>query len=80
MARQSKTELFYAVCKALDRHPVDEVIPVLITASARALLTDANGDLDKLANKITKFNALMLSQVTDMMNEDLAEAHEATKQ
>jgi hypothetical protein len=75
-----RMDMFFAISELLHAQPVDEVIPVLITASARALIVDANGDLDKLENNFNKFCSLVHSSMGDMMNQDLDEAREATKQ
>jgi hypothetical protein len=77
---KNKDELFYAVGKLLYRKDIDEVMPVLITAVARALVLDANGDMEKLERQFYRFAELVRSQTADMILQDLDEAREATKQ
>ena len=48
----------------------EEVIPVLIVASARALVLDADGDADKLEALGEKFCALLADTATDMMGKE----------
>ena len=76
----SNDALFEGMSKLLNAYPVDEVIPVLITAAARSLILDANGDLDVLRAQLPRFCRILHDQVLDMMEEDLDEAREATKQ
>ena len=77
---RERNDLFYAISEVLSAQPVEEVIPVLITASARALIMDANGDLNALEKQFNKFCALVHAMIGDMMNQDLDEARDATKQ
>ena len=76
----NKTDLFSKLAKLLERQPEDDVIPLLITACARALIQDADGDLDKLTRQLVRFNIILTGQVRDMMTEDLDDAARATKQ
>jgi hypothetical protein len=79
-AMKPKDDLFNKISALLNRQPTDDVIPILITAAARALVIDANGDLDKLRRQYDKFCTMTAAQVTDMLTQDLDEAREATKQ
>ena len=72
--------LFIEISRLLHRQPVDDVMPVLITAVARAIVIDAQGDIDKLDQSFTKFVRLTQGQIGDMINQDMDEAREATKQ
>ena len=75
-----KDKLFKDLASLLHRKPVEDVIPVLITASARCLVTDAGMDMQKLAHNYNRFVELLASQVTDMADEDAKQAEEATRQ
>ena len=75
-----KDKLFKDVSDLFHKKPVEDVIPILITASARALITDAGLDMEKLARNYNKFTALLAAQVTDMVDEDAKEAEKATRQ
>lgn len=75
-----KDKLFKDVSDLFHKKPVEDVIPILITASARALVTDAGIDMEKLARNYNKFTALLAAQVTDMVDEDAKEAEKATRQ
>ena len=76
----NKDDLFIEMARLLFRKPIDEVMPVLITAVARALVLDANGDMDALERQFFRFAELTRSQMADMICQDLDEAREATKQ
>ena len=75
-----KDKLFKAVSDLFHKKPVEDVIPILITASARALVTDAGLDTEKLSRSYSKFSALLRDQITSMLDEDMREAEEATRQ
>ena len=75
-----KDKLFKDMSELLHKKPVDDVIPILITASARALVTDAGIDMEKLARNFRKFTTLLEIQVTEMVDEDAEEAKGATRQ
>ena len=75
-----KDKLFKDVSDLFHKKPVEDVIPILITASARALVTDAGIDMEKLSRNYSKFCALLSSQITDMVDEDDKQAREATRQ
>ena len=73
-------KLFLAMSEAMHGYPVEMVIPILITASARALVDDAGLDMKKLSDGYDKFNVLLRNQITDMLDEDARQAREATRQ
>jgi DUF438 domain-containing protein len=75
-----KDKLFKDVSDLFHKKPVEDVIPILITASARALVTDSGIDMEKLARNYNRFVELLASQVTDMANEDAEQAEKATRQ
>jgi hypothetical protein len=62
--------LFEAVGKLLDGQPNDDVIPALITLSARALVQDADGNIDKLSTLLLRFCRLMENESADMLEGD----------
>ena len=78
--QNEKDKLFKDMSDLLHKKPVDDVIPMLITVSARALVTNAGIDMQKLARNFRKFITLLEIQVTDMVDEDAKEAKEATRQ
>jgi hypothetical protein len=59
-------ELFRALGAVLNGRPIDAVIPALIVAVARALSTEANGDVAQLARMLIRFNKLVADQAFDM--------------
>ena len=75
-----KDKLFKDVSDLFHKKPVEDVIPILITASARALVTDAGIDMEKLSRNYSRFCTLLSSQITDMVDEDAKEAEKATRQ
>ena len=75
-----KDKLFKDMSDLFHKKPVDDVIPILITASARCLVTNAGADMEKLARQFRKFITLLEIQVTDMVDEDAKQAKEATRQ
>ena len=68
-------ELFYALGDLLEGHPTDEVIPLLIVASARALVEHCGDDVGQLGLDLSKFNDLLLQQVMDMADGRKPESH-----
>lgn len=48
--------------------PVEQVVPILIVAAARALMLEADGDEAKLARMLNKFDELLADEAFDMMN------------
>jgi hypothetical protein len=83
MSKKSNTnvsaELFIEVSRLLHRKPVDDVMPVLITAVARALVLDGEGDMKKLSLNYLKFCNMVHEQMGDMIAQDLSESERATK-
>ena len=75
-----KDKLFRDVSDLFHKKPVEDVIPILITASARALVTDAGLDMQKLSRNYSKFCDFLRDQITDMVDEDSKEAEKATRQ
>ena len=75
-----KDKLFKSVSDLFHRKPVEDVIPILITASARCLVTDAGTDIEKLSRSYNKFCSLLSGQIADMLDEDMKEAEKATRQ
>jgi hypothetical protein len=73
-------DLFNVMSELLHHQSVDDVMPVLITASARALVMDAEGDIKKLAISHLQFCTLLQEQINDMWEQDAAEARGATRQ
>lgn len=61
--------LFLEARKLFDRKPIDEVMPVLITAVARALVIEADGDTVKISLLVAKFYAILTDQITSMLDE-----------
>jgi hypothetical protein len=68
-------ELFRLLGAILNGRPVDEVIPVLIVAAARAVVEDAGDDPDKLRTAIFKFNRLMAEEALEMFSGRDAHVH-----
>lgn len=62
--------LFTALGRLLDGQPSDDVIPTLITVSARALVQDAEGNIDKLSTLLLRFYRLMENEAADMLESD----------
>jgi hypothetical protein len=80
-AHRIKSEnLFVEVSLLLHKQDLNDVFPVLITATARALVQDANGDLDKLEKGFNKFVDLVRDQTREMILADLDASSKATKQ
>ena len=48
--------------------PVEQVVPILIVATARALMLEADGDEAKLGRMLSKFDELLADQAFDMLN------------
>jgi len=65
--------LFDEARKLFDQKPIKDVMPVLITAVARALVLDAGGDTVQLALLTAKFYAILVNQMDDMLNEGKGE-------
>jgi hypothetical protein len=76
----SKNEIFKRIAEAVEHQPTEEVIPVLITASARALADDAEGDVNLLSTLLLKFCRLVENNAVEMLEENNREAGQATKQ
>jgi hypothetical protein len=62
--------LFVAVGQMLDGQPTEDVVPVLITLSARVLSDNANGDAALLETLLSRFFALLKQQAEDMQRRD----------
>jgi hypothetical protein len=62
--------LFVEVGRLLDGKPSDDVIPTLITLSARALVQEADGDIDKLSTLLLRFCRLIENEAADMLEGD----------
>jgi len=60
-------ELIEALETALGGKPLDEVAPALVVAVARALVIDANGDMDRLNGLTLKFIHHLHLQIIDML-------------
>ena len=75
-----KDKLFKDVSELFHGKPVEDVIPILITASARCLVTDAGIDMEKLSRNYSKFCDFLRDQITDMVDEDAKQMREATRQ
>ena len=61
-------ELFNAISSVITGQPIDAVIPILITASARALSDEADGNIDKLSTLLLRFCRLVENEAADMMD------------
>ena len=59
--------LFMAIGRLVDGHSTDDVIPTLITVSARALVQEADGDIDKLSTLLLRFCRLLENEAADML-------------
>ena len=59
--------LFVAVGQLLDGKPSEDVIPTLVTLSARALAQESGGDMDKLSTLLLKFCRLVENESADMV-------------
>ena len=65
-----KEPLFVEVGTLLDGKPSEDVIPTLITLSARALVQEADGDNNQLSTLLLRFCRLMENEATDMLEGD----------
>lgn len=79
-AEAVRVKLFLAISQAVHGHDLDEVIPILITASARALVDDAGGNREKLAIQFARFSMMVKDQIREMAEEDERLARESTRQ
>jgi hypothetical protein len=59
--------IFHEIASAIDDKPIDEVMPVLITASARLLVIQADGDMNRLSTLLLKFCRIVQNEAADMM-------------
>ena len=62
--------LFVEVGRLLDGKPQEDVIPTLITLSARTLVQEADGDINKLSTLLLRFCRLMENEAADMLEGD----------
>ena len=62
--------LFKAVSKVLTNQPIDEVIPVLVVATARAMVLEADGDRERLQDLGARFCSLLAKTTLDMFDEE----------
>jgi hypothetical protein len=62
--------LFEAVGRLVDGQPTEDVAPALITISARALVQEADGDIDKLSTLLLRFCRLLMREAADMLEAD----------
>jgi hypothetical protein len=62
--------LFVAVGRLLDGKPSDDVVPILITIAARALVQEADGNIDKLSTLLLRFCRLLENEAADMLEGD----------
>jgi hypothetical protein len=74
------TELVVKMARVLSGQPINDVIPILITTSARCLVDCSQGDTAQLEKDYTQFCEMVQDQMRDMLEWDEAEAREATKQ
>ena len=77
---ETREKLYENVSRVLVYQPVDEVIPVLITAIARCLVDWSEGDAWELEKAYARFSNQLCRQIEDMVDWDIAEASKATKQ
>ena len=54
----------------LEGRPIHDVAPALVIAAARALATEADGDMDELVSLVRKFSNLLAEEALDMLNKD----------
>lgn len=73
-------QLALDIGRMLDKQSTGDIIPVLIVLSARALLDDAEGDLEAMEARHKKFCELLQKEMMRMLDFEVAEASEATKQ
>ena len=59
--------LFAAIGRLLDGQPTEDVVPTLITLSARALVQEADGDFNRLSTLLVRFCRLLENQAADML-------------
>ena len=62
--------LFEAMAAVLEGQLNDDVIPILITASARALVTGAGGEPSELSKLLLKFCFLVQGEAVEMLRRD----------
>ena len=62
--------LFVEVGRLLDGKAREDVVPTLMTLSARALVQEADGDIDKLSTLLLRFCRLMENEAADMLEGD----------
>jgi len=60
--------LLYQLGQLLNGQSIENVVPVLIVAAARALAAEAGGDEDKLGRLLNKFDDLLADQAFDMLH------------
>jgi hypothetical protein len=63
----SKAELFDKMANVMTGQDNETLVPILITASARALVLEADGDIDKLSTLLIKFCRLVQNEASDML-------------
>lgn len=63
----SKAELFDKMANVMTGQDNETLVPILITASARALVIEAGGDIDKLSTLLLKFCRLVQNEASDML-------------
>ena len=80
MPLETHQKLALDIGRLLDKHSTDDVIPVLITLSARALLDDAGGNMLAMEARYERFCELLQDDMKIMLAFEVAEASEATKQ
>ncbi len=63
----SDERMLRALTKVFVGKPIDEIIPVLIVASARALVIEADGDEERLETLGERFCNMMQETAEDML-------------
>jgi hypothetical protein len=66
----AKDDLFEEMAQLLHEKRTDEVVPVLITAAARALVIESRGELDRLSTLLIRFCRLLENEAADMIQDD----------
>ena len=70
MVEAEDEQLYRELGALLDGRPIHDVAPVLVVAAARALATEADGDMDELVSLVRKFSNLLAEQALDMLGKD----------
>lgn len=70
MVETEDEQLYRELGALLDGRPIYNVAPILVVAAARALATEADGDMDELVSLVMRFSNLLAEQALDMLGKD----------